>query len=319
MPSGANNRLPDGTLGRYSRAMSRLQSHPLFGVALGLIGVTLFGATLPVTKLALGGFDPAFLTFARALIATVSGAIALFLLRRKPPVASLWQIGTAGVLLVFGFPWLSSTAMQTVPATHGGIVLGILPLLTATFAALLAGEKPGAAFWALSALGAGLVVTFALISAPSAAAGSIGCGDIWLGLAGLSAACGYVLSGRLSRGLPGWEVIAWALVITSPLSVMGTLSTLGTGIHQPGPSELAALAYLGLVSMFLGFVFWNAGLAIGGIARVGQVQLMQTFATLGFSALLLGEAITPMMIGFAVAVGAVVWFGRKARITTISR
>ena len=132
--------MPLGYPGRYSRDMAQPQSHPLLGAGLGLVGVTLFGATLPATKLALGGFDPAFLTFSRALLATGLGAVVLLVLRRKPPLESLWQIGIAGVLLVFGFPWLSSTAMLTVPAAHGAVVLGILPLLTATFAAMFADE-----------------------------------------------------------------------------------------------------------------------------------------------------------------------------------
>ncbi|MCB2136448.1 MAG: DMT family transporter [Rhodobacteraceae bacterium] len=294
--------------------MTASQSHPLAGLALGFVGVALFGATLPMTPVALAGFDPAFLTFARAVIASAAAGLALLLLRRKPPVALLGQIATAGFLLVYGFPLLSSLAMQTVPAAHGGVVLGILPLLTAVFAAIFGGERPGGAFWAFGILGAALVLGFTLAGGD---AGTAGAGDVWLGLAALSAACGYVLFGRLSRQLPGWEVIAWALMATAPLSLAGTARTWPEGIHSPGPSQFGALAYLGLCSMFLGFVFWNAGLAMGGIARVGQVQLLQTFVTLGVSAALLGEKVTPMMLSFALAVGAVVWLGRKARVATV--
>jgi drug/metabolite transporter (DMT)-like permease len=299
--------------------MTRPQSHPLAGMALGLVGVVIFGATLPMTKLALAGFDPAFLTFARALIASSIAIFALLALRRKPPVAELGSIAVAGGLLVFGFPGFSSIAMQTVPAAHGGVVLGILPLMTAVFAAILGGERPGLLFWTLSLIGAALVIVFTFVTSTPTGNQTVSMGDIWLGCAGLAAACGYVLFGRLSRTLPGWEVIAWALIVTMPMSLAGTAWTWRTGIHAPGPTEFAALGYLGAGSMFLGFVFWNAGLAIGGIARVGQVQLLQTFITLGLSALLLGEAITPAMIGFAIAVGLVVWLGRKARISDAVR
>jgi drug/metabolite transporter (DMT)-like permease len=122
------------------------------------------------------------------------------------------------------------------------------------------------------------------------------------------------VSGKLSRRLPGWEVIAWALVLCAPLTLLGAAVTFDAGVHAPDTPALWALAYLALGSMFGGFIFWNAGLALGGIARVGQVQLMQTFVTLGISGFLLGETITPTMLAFATAVAVVVWLGRKARI-----
>ncbi|MCY0096043.1 DMT family transporter [Hoeflea ulvae] len=285
-------------------------AHPLAGLALGFIGVVIFGATLPATRIALDGFSPAFITFARALIAASVAGATLLILRKPFPRKHALSLLMAGVLLVYGFPGFSSVAMQTVPASHGGIVLGVLPLLTATFAALFGGERPGPAFWAWSIAGAVLVMIFSLSGADIAP----GLGDLWLACAALSAACGYVISGKLARTRPGWEVISWALVITAPLSLAGTLFTRETGIHQPDTNALIALGYLSLGSMFAGFIFWNWGMAIGGIARVGQVQLLQSFVTLGVSALLLDETVTPVMLGFATAVGIVVWCGRKAKV-----
>jgi drug/metabolite transporter (DMT)-like permease len=217
----------------------------------------------------------------------------------------------AGVLLVYGFPGFSSVAMQTVPASHGGVVLGVLPLMTATFAALFGGEKPGFAFWAWSIAGAALVVIFTLSGADI----EPGLGDLWLGCAALSASCGYVISGKLARTRPGWEVISWALVVTAPLSLAGALYSWDSGVSNPDATAVMAFTYLSLGSMFAGFIFWNWGMAIGGIARVGQVQLLQSFVTLAVSALLLGEEITWVTLGFAVAVALVVWFGRKAKVT----
>jgi drug/metabolite transporter (DMT)-like permease len=287
------------------------QPHPLAGLGLGLIGVTIFAATLPMTRIALAGFDPVFITCGRALIATLIAAVALALRGQPMPTGRLREFLAVGAFLVFAFPGFATLAMRTVPASHGGVVLGALPLLTAAFAALIAGERPGASFWGYSAVGAALVIAFTL-------AGSglePGMGDLWLALASVTTAFGYVVSGRLARDMPGWVVIAWALVLCAPISLAGAVwSWSSGGVHGPGAAELAALAYVGSCSMFLGFVFWNAGLALGGIARVGQVQLMQTFITLGISALLLGEKITPTMIGFALAVGATVWLGRKARV-----
>lgn len=284
---------------------------PFAGMALGFAGVIIFGATLPVTRLALQGFDPAFIAFSRAFLASVAASAVLLFLRRPWDRRDLGALVLIGATLVFGFPLLVNVAMQTVPASHGGIVLGVLPLLTAVFAAVIGGERPGPAFWAWGLAGAALVLGYTLRGGGFVP----GVGHVWLGCAAVVSALGYVISGKLARRMPGWEVICKALVICAPFTGLGCLLTWQSGVHAPQGAALWALAYLALGSMFAGFFFWNAGLALGGIARVGQVQLLQTFVTLGFSALLLGERISPVMIGFAAAVALVVWMGRKARIT----
>jgi drug/metabolite transporter (DMT)-like permease len=166
------------------------------------------------------------------------------------------------------------------------------------------------AFWVWAVVGALLVLAFTLRGGGFVP----GIGHVWLGCAAVVSAFGYVVSGKLSRKLPGWEVIAWALVLCLPLTGLGSWLTLQVGMPRPPEAALLALAYLAFGSMFAGFFFWNAGMAMGGIARVGQVQLLQTFVTLGFSALLLGEVVTPVMFAFASAVALAVWFGRKARV-----
>jgi len=286
-------------------------SPPLSGYLLGLVGVMIFAATLPMTHIALGGFSPAFITFGRAFGAALITGAALIALRRPLPRANRWQLFAAGLLLAYGFPGFSSIAMQTVPASHGGIVLGILPLMTASFAALFGGEKPGLLFWTFGIAGAALVVSFSLSGADI----NPGIGDLWLGLAALSASCGYVISGKIARTMPGWEVIAWSLLFIAPISLVGTIwSLIDGGILTPNAAQYAGFGYLTAFSMVLGFVFWNRGLALGGIARVGQVQLLQSFFTIAFSAVLLGEAITPVKLAYAFAVGLVVWMGRKAKV-----
>lgn len=280
------------------------------GMVLGFVGVVLFGATLPMTHLGLQGFSPWFLTFARALIASVPAIAFVVLTGIRIPQGRYAETFAAGLLLVFGFPGFATLAMQSVPASHGGVFLGLLPLMTAVFAALLGNERPGPLFWGLGVLGAALVVTFSLLRTGF----HPGIGDIWLLAASLSASLGYVLSGRLSREMSGGATISWALILTLPLSIAGTVLTWRTGIQSPQEPAIWALLYLGLFSMFAGFLFWNAGLAIGGIARVGQIQLLQTFVTLGLSALMLGEHISLMTVLFAIAVALVVWIGRKARI-----
>ena len=216
----------------------------------------------------------------------------------------------AGLLLVFGFPLMSTIAMQTVPAAHGGVVLGVLPLTTSIFAALIGGERPSVLFWLCGMAGAALVVCFAIRDSGM----SLSAGDIWLFMAGIAASLGYVISGKVARHMPGWEVICWALVLTAPLSIAGTAMLFHHDyLHAPA-SAVAALAYLSFGSMFLGFFAWNVGLAMGGIARVSQVQLLQAFVTIAISALMLGEVITGETLLFALAVMAVVMLGRKTRV-----
>jgi drug/metabolite transporter (DMT)-like permease len=217
----------------------------------------------------------------------------------------------AGLLLVFGFPLMSTIAMQTVPAAHGAVVLAILPLTTSIFAALIGGERPSALFWLCGVAGAGLVVFFALRDSGM----SLSPGDIWLFAAGIAASLGYVISGRIARHMPGWEVICWALILTAPISIVGSALLFHRDYLHVPPAAVAGLAYLSFGSMFLGFFAWNVGLAMGGIARVSQVQLLQAFVTIAVSALMLHEVVTIDTVLFAVAVMAIVALGRKTRVT----
>lgn len=288
----------------------RLLSDETAGFVLGFFGVLTFGASLPATSLALEAYDPWFITFARASIATLASILVLLLRRRPLLRAHAGTLLLAGLLLCFAFPGLMAVALEQVPASHGGIVLGILPLATAVFAAIIGGERPSLLFWACGIAGTVLVVVFALRDSDT----GLIAGDAWLFLAGISASLGYVLSGKLTRFMTGWEVICWALVLCAPITFTGTVLTYDPGYLTAPAGPLVALLYLGLFSMFLGFFFWNIGLALGGIARVGQIQLLQPFITLALSVVLLGETVTMEMLAFALAVVAVVAIGRKARI-----
>lgn len=279
-------------------------------MVLGLIGVVIFGATLPITKLALVDFSPAFVTTARAVLAGFAAVAVLAALKRSIPRSELPTIALAAIMLVYGFPGFMAVAVQTVPAAHGGVILGVLPLATAAFAALIAGERPSAQFWGWNATGAALVVVFALREAGLV----IVAGDLWLLASAVCAALGYVLFGKLTRTMPGWEVISWALVVTLPVSLAGAFLSWQPGFAEAAPVSVAALLYAALFSMFLGFFAWNTGLAIGGIARVSQVQLLQSFVTLGVAAMLLDESIPLTTLLFAAAVAYVVWMGRRAKI-----
>jgi drug/metabolite transporter (DMT)-like permease len=295
---------------KRAAANGRNSESPALGYSLGLLGVVIFGSTLPVTAIALQSFEPAFITFARATIASVIAAIVLLALRRPLPKAYVPQLMAGGFFTVFGFPLLMAIALKTVPASHGGVVLGVLPLLTAVFAALLAGERLPKLFWACACLGAVLVIAFSLRDSPDL---SLSVGDIWLLAAAIAASLGYVIYGRLSRHMPAWETISWAMVLTAPGSIAVMLWSAEPALWPVEFKPWLAILFLGLMSQYLGFFAWNAGLALGGIARVGQVQLLQTFVTIGLSAWLLSETISHETLAFAVAVGFVVWLGSRAK------
>ncbi|MEM8839691.1 MAG: DMT family transporter [Pseudomonadota bacterium] len=280
------------------------------GFALGFIGVVIFGASVPATKLAVGELDPWFVTFARALIAACFAAPLLFLFKKRLP-KRLWLTSTlASLCLVIGFPSFLALALLDVPAAHSGVVLGLLPLTTAVMAVIAAQERPSPAFWMWAAIGAVTITIFTIGDGPT----GFLLGDLWLVLAALSASLGYAFSGTIARERPGWEVISWQIIIALPIALIGTLISFDPNVTSAGWPALAGLGYLGVFSMFLGFFFWNAGLAMGGIARVGQVQLLQTFVTLFFSWLVLSEAIGPRTQFFALLIVIVIFFARKARI-----
>ena len=280
------------------------------GYVLGFIGVLIFSGTLPATRLAIADFEPGFLTFGRAAVATIAAAIVLAALRRPFPVRHAWMIFISGLLLVFGFPGFMALAMTSVPASHGGVVLGILPLTTAIFATVLAGERPAFWFWLCSIIGSALIIVFAFRDG----APGFEVGDLWLLAAGLTASLGYVLAARVTFHMPGWEVVSWSLILTAPISIIATVALWQPSYLTPSSTGAAAFAYVGLGSMFLGFFAWNAGLMLGGMARVGQLQLLQTFFTLAISAIILGETITGEMVFFAALVLAVVLIGQRAKV-----
>lgn len=279
------------------------------GLGLGLVGVVMFGGTLPMTRLALEAFDPWFIALGRAAIAAVPAALLLLLFRRPfPPRVARGSLVIAAAGTVVGFPAFSAFALLTVPASHGAVVLGLLPLATAVAAVFVNGERPRAAFWAWSILGAAIVMVMVLRDA----AGVPGWGDVFFLLAGASAAIGYAHYARIAPWVSGWESISWALVLCAPLT-FGVCAVIWRPEYLAAPlPAVLGLLYTAFFSVFIGFFFWNAGMAIGGVARVAQVQLLQAFVTIGLAALVLGEPIGAATLAFAVAVAFVVLMARRA-------
>ncbi|WKN50341.1 DMT family transporter [Nocardioides sp. Arc9.136] len=272
------------------------------GLAWGSLGVLAFSFTVPLTRFAVGGLSPVFIGAGRAVVAAVLAALALALTRQRLPRGRQWaRLAVVGLGVVVGFPLLTSFALTSAPASHGAVVIALLPAATAALAVVRGRERPPAAFWVASALGAVATVLFAGLGSGGAGLGHLQWADLLLLGAVVAAAVGYAEGGLLARELGAWQTVSWALVVCSPL--MGALTVVAVRAEAPRATsaEWAAFAYLGVVSMFLGFFAWYRGLAIGPMAQVSQVQLAQPVLSIGWAALLLGE-----QVGTATVVGGLV-------------
>ncbi|MGA1206197.1 MAG: DMT family transporter [Litorivicinaceae bacterium] len=284
--------------------------------AVALIGITCFSITLPATVIALADFSSVFITGFRGVVAAGLGISVLLLWHRAQPTAAERQdLVLSGLLLVFGFPLCIALAMQTVPASHGAVVLGLLPLMTLSWARVLLGEIRSPAFWGWAALGATIVVSFVVWKEGI----SWALGDFWVLSAAACASLGYVLSNRRTRGRPGWWVISWMVVLMLPLSLLITVLWWPPFFWARPLSSLSALVSLGVVSMYLGFVAWNAALQAGGVGRISQVQLLQVFITLGLSAWFVREPLESSVVLTACAVTLCVMMGRHAESVRLAR
>ena len=259
----------------------------------GIVGVMIFSGSLPATRVALLDFDPIFLTVARAAIAGLLAACMLLTRREKRPdrshLASL-LIVAGGV--VVGFPLFTALALKHITAAHSIVFIGLLPLSTAIFAVVRGGERPSPAFWLFSCVGSVLVIGFA---AAQGISGSV-VGDALMVAAITVCGLGYAEGARLSRTLGGWQVISWALVLALPMMIPLALLEMPASLEAVGLHGWLGLAYVSLFSMLIGFVFWYRGLALGGTAAVGQLQLLQPFFGLMLAAFFLDEQVSGLMI-----------------------
>ena len=282
------------------------------GLLLGLIGVLIFSLTMPMTRIAMTGdvLSPWFVWAGRAVLAALAGVVYLLVTRAGWPVRRAWiPLLGATVGIVFGWPLLNTIALQTVPASHAAVVNGILPLATAVIGAWLNRESLSRAFWACAVAGTLLVCSYAW----QRAHGNLHAEDALMLVSVLLGGLGYASGAIATRYLTGPQAISWALILGLPGTLAVAWWSAPTQPAAPGIAAWGAFVYLGLMSQWIGFFFWYRGLALGGIARVSQVQLLQLFFTLGFAALLLGEAIEPAMTVVALLTVALIAVGRRAR------
>ncbi|PIF48155.1 EamA-like transporter family protein [Pseudomonas sp. 29] len=259
----------------------------------GFIGVVIFSGSLPATRMAVLEFDPVFLTVVRAAIAGVLAVALLWLFRERRPARNQWlSLLIVALGVVLGFPLLTALALQHVTSAHSIVFVGLLPLATAIFAVLRGGERPRPVFWIFSMFGSALVVGFALAQGLTASP----TGDLLMLAAILACGLGYAEGAKLSRTLGGWQVICWALVLSLPLMAVLSVWLAPASFNTISLSAWLCLGYVSLFSMLIGFVFWYRGLAQGGIAAVGQLQLLQPFFGLALAATLLHEQVSLGML-----------------------
>lgn len=271
----------------------------------------IFSASLPATRLAVvGGLDPAFIGAGRAAVAGLLAAVVLALRGQlRPPRAAIPGLLLVSVGVVFGFPILTSLALARVPAVHGAVLTGLLPAATAAMAVMRGGERPRLGFWL--AAGAGLLCVLAFAAAQGA--GELDVADLLLLAAVALCGMGYAEGAVLSRSLGGIRVISLALVISLPVSIPLALYRLDPATMHASESGWIGFLYLSVVSSYLGFFAWYRGLAVGGVARVGQLQLAQPVLSLLWAVLLLGETVSLQAGAAAIAVVACVVATQRAR------
>lgn len=292
------------------------------GIWFGVIGVVIFSMTLPATKIAVPEFGALPLSFYRA---TIAGIVALiYVMATKiqlPRKEDLLTLGIIATLICFAFPISIAIAMKDLPSSHGGIVLGISPLLTALFATIRFGERPSRGFWITAVIGSAIVVLFSI----QQNSGSLQTGDIALIFAAVAASYGYAEAGNLSQKMGGKEVISWVAIVSLIPSLPITYfyifgaSDLPYSLHDVSTQAWSALLLVSILSAFIGNIFWYTGLSMGGISHVGQVQLLQPFCTLALSSLFVFEPLTLSNILFASTVLIVVTIGKRMPVAKAVR
>jgi drug/metabolite transporter (DMT)-like permease len=278
---------------------------------LGFLGVLAFSFTLPATRVAVEQLDPTFVGIGREALAAVLAALILLVSRAPlPSRRHLVRLGIVASGVVFGWPLLTAIALQGLTSAHSAVIVGLLPAATAVAAVLRAGEHPSRGFWLASFAGLLAVLAFAA----SQGAGLLSTDDLLILVAVALGAIGYAEGGALARELGGWQVICWAVLLSAPLTVpIGVIAATGSDLHADGDAWLG-FAYVATVSALLGFFPWYAGLARGGVAKIGQVQLVQPLLTLAWSAALLGEHVGPATLLASAAVLASVVATQRTRV-----
>lgn len=280
-------------------SISKVKENTTQGWLNGFIGVVLFSGSLPATRIAVLEMNPVFITAARASIAGLLALIALLVFKEKRPTKKqLLPLAVVALGVVVGYPLLSALALQYVTSAHSIVFVGILPVATALFGILRGGERPRPIFWLFSSIGSLLVVGYAVAQGLTASP----LGDILMLAAIILCGLGYAEGAKLTKTVGGWQVISWALVLSLPVMLPLTFIYVPPTFHDISVEAWVSLIYVSVFSMFVGFIFWYRGLAQGGTATVGQLQLLQPFFGLALAASLLHEKVSIGMLAVTVGV-----------------
>ena len=286
------------------------------GMWLGVIGVTIFAITLPMTRLAIGTqtapqLSPWFVTVGRAALAGLLSAVFLLATRSPLPRPHHWKpLGMAMLGNAVGYPLLLGYALRVVTASHAAVITALLPLVTAAVAALVLHQRARLGFWVCAVAGSLLVVAFSVLRASQHGGGfGFEWADLLLVGAVIAASFGYIYGAKVTPSLGAERVICWVCVMALPVTLPATL--LMWPQQAVATSAWVGFVYVGVFSMWIGFFAWYRGLALGGALRVSQTQLLQPFLSILAAIPLLGEALDLVTLGFAAAVVSTVVLSKK--------
>ncbi|MED3561335.1 DMT family transporter [Bacillus xiapuensis] len=284
------------------------------GILLGLVGVICFSLTLPCTRVAVAYFGTTVVGLGRTVVAAILVAGVLIIRKEKlPSPRQFISLLIVAVGAVLGFPLLTTWAMEYLPVSHGAVEVALLPLATAGFAIFRAGEIPSLKFWISSVIGSVAVIIYAL----HLGLGSLKFADLAILLAVIILGLSYAEGGRLSKELGSWQVIAWAILIGAPFFIIPVGLNLTTEMLHAPIHAWVSFIYLAVVSQFLAYVAWYSGMAMGGIARVSQIQYLQPFLMILFAIVFLDESITLFTLIIALIVVFSVIIGKNTEIRKV--
>lgn len=276
-----------------------------------------FSFTLPMTSLALTSFPSLFLGAGRAVVAATIAIAVLAFTRTKLPTGRQWlRLAVVALGVVVGFPFFTSFALLFVPSSHGAVMIGLLPAATAVAAVIRGRERPSRTFWIASLSGAAAVAIFSALTSGANSGPSLG--DLLLLGAVVLAAIGYAEGGLLAREIGSWQTISWALVVALPAMIPVALISLPAISAPATPQAWLGFAYIAIISMYLGFFAWYRGLAIGPMASISQIQLIQPVLTIAWAALIFGEVISPVVWIAAAAVFVLAGTAVRARVKSLA-
>ena len=286
---------------------------PISGLGLGVVAVVMFSGTVPATRIAVSTIDPVVVGVGRSALGALFAVAYLVAVRAPwPSRAQLPGILVVGIGAAVGFGLCSAEALHTLSASHGSVIIGVLPMLTAVFGAIRTQARPRPLFWLATLTGTAVVVAYAASSSTSA---SIGSGDLYLFCALVCAAAAYAEGGRLAQTMPGGQVIAWGLVYALPLSVPLTAIALQGSPPHASPASVAAVVYMSIFSVFVGMVLWYRAMGLAGVPRTSSIQLGQPLLSVLWSWLLIGEQVRAETIAAAILVLVCVATAQRARIS----